>query len=169
MSKGRFAPGRKSENKLPLGSVRIRIETNSKKPRAWVKVAEPNKLTTITGGGNHHAEVRCFLMQYNGTDQDPQLSMPLHTVTTKARFGLVTVTIAGQEYAVVDIGMRMLAPHELFRAQGFGPDYLTNTLVNGKPLTKEAQIRLVGNSVCPPVAEALVRAQFQERASEAAG
>lgn len=123
-------------------------------------VTEP--VPTLTAGGNHIAEVRAFLLKYYSTDQDPQLGLPLHTITTKARFGLVTVSIGGHEYAIVDIGMRMLAPHELFRAQGFGEGYLTSVEVKGKPLTKEAQIRLVGNSVSPPVAAALVRAQFAE-------
>lgn len=132
-------------------------------------VTEP--MPTVTAGGNHIAEVRAFLIKYYGTDQDPQLGLPLHTITTKDRFGLVTVSIGGHEYAIVDIGMRMLAPHELFRAQGFGPDYKTTCQFKGKPLTQEARVRLVGNSVCPPVAEALVRAQFaqQARRAEAAG
>ena len=125
-------------------------------------------LPALTAGGTHIAEVRAFLLKYYGTDQDPQLGLPLHTITTKDRFGLVTVAIGGTEYAIVDIGMRMLEPHELFRAQGFNEGYLKPVKVKNKkgklrPLTKTAKVRLVGNSVCPPVAEALVRAQFAQR------
>jgi DNA (cytosine-5)-methyltransferase 1 len=121
-------------------------------------------LQTISAGGFHFGEVRAFLLKYYRTDQDPRLELPLHTVTTKHRFGLVTV--AGEQYAITDIGMRMLAPRELFRAQGFPDSYIIDPAVDGKPLTKTAQIRMVGNSVCPPLAEALVRANFAEAARE---
>jgi DNA (cytosine-5)-methyltransferase 1 len=113
---------------------------------------------------DHHALVHAFLLKYYGTDQDPRLELPLHTLTTKHRFGLVTV--AGEEYAITDIGMRMLVPRELFRAQGFPDSYIIDPIVGSKPLTKTAQVRMVGNSVCPPLAEALVRANFVEAARE---
>lgn len=121
---------------------------------------------TITGGAEHFAEVRAFLVKYYGSDQDPRLEEPLHTVTTKDRYGLVTV--AGEEYAIADIGLRMLAPKELFRAQGFPESYITEWGINpeGKriSLTKSAQVRMCGNSVCPPLAAALVRANLPEMA-----
>jgi DNA (cytosine-5)-methyltransferase 1 len=113
---------------------------------------------TLTAGGTHVAEVRAFLIKYYGADQDPRLEAPLHTVTTRDRFGLVTV--AGEDYAIADIGMRMLSPRELYRAQGFPDDYVIDAGPNDRPLTKTAQIRMCGNSVCPPVAEAVVRANF---------
>ncbi|MDO5434475.1 DNA cytosine methyltransferase [Eubacterium sp.] len=47
---------------------------------------------------------------------------PVHTITEKDRFGLVTVQ--GIDYRIVDIGMRMLTPRELFRAQGFPESYV---------------------------------------------
>lgn len=126
-------------------------------------VDEPLPTVTAGGGkgGGHLAEVRAFLVKYYGSDGDPQsqqqtLFNPLHTVTTKARFGLVTVH--GQQYQIADIGMRMLAPHELFAAQGFPSDYVLDPLLDGKPLTKTQQIELAGNSVCPPAAFALVAA-----------
>ena len=74
------------------------------------------------------------------------------------------MTIHGATYAIADIGMRMLQPHELFAAQGFMRDYVIAPLYNGKPLTKTAQTRLVGNSVCPPVAEAIVAANVRSAA-----
>jgi len=115
---------------------------------------------TISAQGTHHAEVRAFLIKYYGTDQDPQLGEPLHTVTTKDRFGLVT--IQGQDYAIVDIGLRMLTPRELYRAQGFPESYAIDKGADGRPLTKTAQVRMCGNSVCPPLARALVAANYTE-------
>ena len=85
----------------------------------------------------------------------------MSTVDTRDRFGLVTVVIDDEEYAIVDIGMRMLTPRELFRAQGFGDEYNITPQHNGKQLTKTAQIRMCGNSVCPPLAAAIVRAQLE--------
>jgi DNA (cytosine-5)-methyltransferase 1 len=71
------------------------------------------------------------------------------------------VTIAGEDYEIADIGMRMLAPHELFAAQGFPASYQIAPEVGGKPMTKTAQIRCAGNSVCPPVAMAIVAANVR--------
>ncbi len=76
-------------------------------------------------------------------------------MTARARFGLVAVH--GEDYEISDIGMRMLAPRELFNAQGFPESYQIESDAEGKPFTKTDQIRMAGNSVCPPVAEALVR------------
>lgn len=124
-------------------------------------LVEPLPTVTSGGGrgGGHLAEVRAFLLKYYGAEgrgQAQALDEPLHTVTTKARFGLVM--IAGEPWQIVDVGMRMLAPRELFNAQGFPPDYEIAPEHNGKPLTKTAQTSLAGNSVCSPVAKALVRA-----------
>ncbi|MBP2646361.1 MAG: cytosine-specific methylase, partial [Firmicutes bacterium] len=74
-------------------------------------------LQTITAGGLHFGEVRAFLLKYYGTSTGQGVNEPLHTITTKDRLGLVT--IHGQDYQIVDIGMRMLEPRELFAAQGF--------------------------------------------------
>jgi len=110
---------------------------------------------TITSEGTHLAEVRAFLMRYNGTGGARSAQLSFGTVTTRDRFGVVVV--AGTPYAIVDIGMRMLAPRELFRAQGFQDDYNIAPDLDGKEITKTAQIRMCGNSVCPPLAAALVR------------
>ena len=121
------------------------------------KVDEP--LHTISAQGTHMAEVRAFLLKYYGNESeghDPD--GPLGTVTTKDRFGLVTVSIGGEEYVIVDIGMRMLTPRELFNAQGFPPDYIIDRDARGKPTTKTSQVARCGNSVCPPLAEALTDA-----------
>lgn len=133
----------------------IKLRGTSKEGQS---VDEP--LHTISAQGTHHAEVRAFLVKYYGTDQDPQLGEPLHTVTTKDRFGLVTVH--GQQYQIVDIGLRMLTPRELFRAQGFDDSYQIERGGDGRVLTKTAQVRMCGNSVCPPMARAYVAANYHE-------
>jgi len=116
-------------------------------------------LGTVSAGGQHYAEVRAFLLSYYGTDQDPKIDGPLATVTSRDRFGLVT--IHGQDYQIVDIGLRMLAPRELFRAQGFPDSYIIgDDPAQGLTLTKSAQVRMCGNSVCPPMARALINANF---------
>lgn len=121
-------------------------------------------LHTVSAQGTHHAEVRAFLIKYYGTDQDPRLTEPMHTVPTKDRFGLVTVH--GEEYAIVDIGLRMLSPRELYRAQGFPASYQIDFGSDGKPLTKTAQVRMCGNSVCPPLSCAIVGANYAESSVE---
>jgi DNA (cytosine-5)-methyltransferase 1 len=98
--------------------------------------------------------VAAFILKYYGQgSQWSGLDEPMHTVVAKARMGLVTVEICGETYALTDIGMRMLQPHELAHAQGFSADYqLTGT--------KTQQTARIGNSVCPPVARAIVEANF---------
>lgn len=161
----------------------------------------------IAAGGTHHAICYTYPIKYFGTDQDPRLGAPLHTITSKHRFGLCeTATIHVDslteeqrynawwvarffeehapdrfappedaprpsmvlygDYIVWDLGMRMLQPRELFRAQGFPDDYIIDFDYQGefdhkaKPLSKEAQVRMCGNSVPPQFAEALWRANF---------
>lgn len=130
---------------------------------------------TVTGQGNHIAEVRAFLIRYYGIGSNAaSLEEPVHTLTAKDRIGLVT--IHGEEYVITDIGMRMLEPRELYLAQGFPPDYkiapkawakLGNRLVM-RSLPKHAQVRMCGNSVPPPMSEALVRANYSPISEELA-
>ena len=132
--------------------------------------AKPIK-TLVTGG--HASLIASFLMKYYGEGGQWQPSSdPLHTVTTKDRQALVTVTIDGEPYVIVDIGMRMLTPRERFLAQGFPPDTVIDRGVtpDGKPIaiTATDQGRLCGNSVCPPLAAALVRANCADMAVDAA-
>ncbi len=126
-------------------------------------VTEP--MPTVTAGGLHVGEVRAFLLKYYGNDSTIPCSEPLHTVTTRDRFGLVTVR--GVDYQIVDIGMRMLEPHELFAAQGFRDDYVIDHDATGKKFTKTAQVARCGNAVCPPLAAALVRANLPEMCADA--
>ena len=116
---------------------------------------------------DHHSMVAAFLVKFYGAGgQWAGLDEPMHTLPTKDRMGLVTV--AGQAYQIVDIGLRMLQPRELARAQGFGDDYLLEAAHLGRALPKHAQVRMIGNSVCPPMAEALVRANYTQPAAQSA-
>jgi DNA (cytosine-5)-methyltransferase 1 len=128
--------------------------------RDGIDVRQPFPTVTTGGGrgGHHTAEVRAFLLKYYGTAIGQDAREPMHTSTAKARLGLVTV--AGADYQIVDIGMRMLTPRELFRAQGFPDSYRIDALADGTPVTKTDQIRLCGNSVSPPVARAILQANF---------
>lgn len=118
--------------------------------------------------------VAAFLIKYYGNEEDGHgLAAPIHTVTTKDRFAVVTVTIDAKTYVIVDIGLRMLKPRELARAQGFPDSYVLDPecWYVTKPSKKfpqgqrkfgrlpiAEQISAIGNSVCPPVARALVLA-----------
>jgi DNA (cytosine-5)-methyltransferase 1 len=127
-------------------------------------------LGTVTAGGLHSGLVAAFLTKYYGTGgQDQAADDPLHTVVSKARFALVTVNIDGEPYVLSDIGMRMLQPRELYRAQGFPDSYKIDIIYKGKPLSKASQVRMCGNSVCPPLAAAIVRANAPDLARQAEG
>lgn len=116
---------------------------------------------TLTAGGTHIGEVRAFLMKYYGNGHAISVDSHLHTITTKDRFGVVLVQFAGEPYFLADIGMRMLSPRELFRAQGFDDNYQIDLEINGRRITKADQVRMCGNSVCPPIAKALVEANYE--------
>lgn len=145
-------------------------------------------IRALTAGGTHIAEARvtlvprealdgpyaetavktcAFLIKFFGTGVARRVDRPVDALTTKDRVGLVQVLLVrvrGHEYILADIGMRMLSPRELFSCQGFPVHYEIEQGVDfdGVPvtLTKRAQTRLVGNSVPPHVAAALVRANM---------
>ena len=124
-------------------------------------VNEPAPTVMPGAGGGKSAIVAAFMQKYYGTGgQDQDCSDPLHTLTGKARLSLVTVQINGEPWVIVDIGMRMLTPRELYRAQGFPDSYIIDAGLDGGWLTKTAQIRMAGNSVCPQWPEALLRANM---------
>lgn len=116
--------------------------------KQWTSADEP--LRTITSS-NHAALVYSFLIRYFGTSIGQHVTEPLYTITGKDRFGLVIVQVSGEPYVLVDIGMRMLTPRELARAQGFPDTYVLTG-------TKTSQVARIGNSVCPHVAKALAAA-----------
>lgn len=117
-------------------------------------------LPTITAGDGHFGEVRAFLIKYYGDATGQDIEQPLDTVTTKDRFGLVT--IEGVDYQIVDIGLRMLEPRELYGCQGFPDDYIIDHDYTGKIYPRSEQVRRCGNAVCPPIPAALVRANLPE-------
>ena len=104
-------------------------------------------IQTICASTVHFGEIRTLLTKYCGTDPD--------------KAGIVT--LSGTQYIISDIGMRMLTPRELFNAQGFPADYIIDVTADGKPVTKQAQIARCGNSVCPALSEALVRANLADQ------
>ena len=120
----------------------------------------------ICAQGQHVAQTTAFLAKYHGLGgQHQAVDEPLHTVDTRDRLALCTVMIAGEPWLIVDIGMRMLAPDELYAAQGFPPDYIIDHgifIEHGKQvarkLTATAKVRLCGNSVSPMQERALIAA-----------
>ena len=135
-------------------------------------VDEPAPTITAGGGGKSSLvelqlspeveagalQVAAFLISYYGTENMSAADAPAPTITTKDRLGLVTVTIKGTPYVIVDICLRMLQPAELYKAQGFPADYIINHGADGKPFTKTQQVHMCGNSVSPPPMAALARA-----------
>ena len=117
-------------------------------------------LPTITAGDGHFGEVRAFLSKYYGQGTGQDIEQPLDTVTARDRFGLVT--IEGVDYQIVDIGLRMLEPRELYGCQGFPDDYIIDHDYTGKTYPRSEQVRRCGNAVCPPIPAALVRANLSE-------
>ena len=117
-------------------------------------------LHTITAGDGHFGEVRAFLTKYYGSGTGQSIEDPLDTVTARDRFGLVT--LYGTEYQIVDIGLRMLEPKELYGCQGFPEDYIIDRDCDGKTYKRSEQVRRCGNAVCPPIPTALVRANLME-------
>lgn len=129
-------------------------------------------MPTVTTGG-HHGVVECtlspeqtegaervaaFLMRYYGEGgQWSDVRDPMTTITTKDRMALVTVTIKGTPYVIVDIGLRMLEPRELFRAQDFPDSYIIDRGHDGRRFSKSTQVRMVGNSVDPLMAVGFLR------------
>jgi DNA (cytosine-5)-methyltransferase 1 len=154
--------------------------------------AANDPMPTATAQGNHIGTVGASLVAYYGSDQDTPVTEPVHTITTRDRFGLADVkgglpplapelmekarkvadflrefgcwddreVVTVGNHVVVDIGLRMLTPRELARGQGFPDDYILEALHDGKPLTRTSQTRMIGNSVCPGVAKALVHANI---------
>lgn len=121
-------------------------------------VKEP--IPTITAGDGHFGEVRAFLIKYYGQGTGQDVKEPLDTVTSRDRFGLVTIN--GTDYQIVDIGLRMLEPKELYGCQGFPDDYIIDHDYTGKTYPRSEQVRRCGNAVCPPIPAALVKANLPE-------
>lgn len=121
---------------------------------------EREPLHTVTTSAGHFGEVRAFLIKYYGEGTGQDIEQPLDTVTSRDRFGLVT--IQGVEYQIVDIGLRMLEPKELYGCQGFPDDYIIDHDNTGKTYSRSEQVKRCGNAVCPPIPAAMVRANLPE-------
>ena len=152
---------------VTTGNHHAAITSHLVKLRGTCRDGQPTSepMPTVTAGGLHVGEVKttlavdeydehraqqtlAFLREYCGGDCD----------------GLVTVD--GITYRIVDIGMRMLQPHELYRAQGFPEWYIIDQDYRGKKYAKDKQVARCGNAVPPPFAEALVRANLPEHCQQ---
>ncbi|OWL90101.1 DNA cytosine methyltransferase [Halopseudomonas aestusnigri] len=136
-------------------------------------------LPAITAGAEHHALVECtlspevieekalrvaaFLMSYYGTDNLSAADAPLPTITTKDRLALVTVVYQGTPYVIIDIGLRMLQPRELYGCQGMPSNYIIDRGHDGRTFSKSDQVKMVGNSVSPYPMAALVKANEHDQ------
>lgn len=118
-------------------------------------------MPTITAGGTHVGEVKTMLAVDGYNEQRAQQTLEfLREYCGPDSTGLVTLD--GVVYRIVDIGMRMLQPHELYRAQGFPEWYIIDQDFRGVKYAKDKQVARCGNAVPPPFAEALVRANLPE-------
>lgn len=144
------------------GSNRYGLVTSflSKFYKSGIGQDEREPLHTITTSAGHFGEVRAFLIKYYGQGTGQDIKEPLDTVTSRDRFGLVTIN--GTDYQIVDIGLRMLEPRELYGCQGFPDDYIIDHDYTGKTYPRSEQVRRCGNAVCPPIPAALVRANLPE-------
>lgn len=118
-------------------------------------------MPTITAGGLHVGEVETLLAAGDYSEERAQQALAfLRKYCGPDCTGLVT--IGDVDYRIVDIGMRMLQPHELYRAQGFPDWYIIDRDYRGVKYAKDKQVARCGNAVPPPFAEALVRANLPE-------
>ena len=128
-------------------------------------------LQTITAGGGHHGVVTTRIAKAEpGTDLQnwPKIRATLnefcdyHLEDTE----VILFSIGGAWYFMADIGLRMLTPRELYRANGFPDDYKIDRDYTGKEYGKTKQVARCGNAVPPPFATALVRANLPEWCGE---
>ena len=118
-------------------------------------------MPTVTAGGLHVGEVKTTLAVEDYDEQRAQQTLAfLREYCGEECTGMVDID--GITYRIVDIGMRMLQPHELYRAQGFPDWYIIDQDYRGKRYAKDKQVARCGNAVPPPFAEALVRANLPE-------
>jgi site-specific DNA-cytosine methylase len=147
--------------KRPGGAVPIGVVTTKVEPTAEPKRKGKKRTTTP----DRREQVQKFLQSHDRSAKKPTAK---GKSAAKESRPLGTVMINGVEHHIVDIGMRMLQPHELFLAQGFPRDYALDVEIEKvskgkskrKKLTKTQLIALCGNAVCPPVAEAIVKANY---------
>jgi DNA (cytosine-5)-methyltransferase 1 len=127
---------------------------------------------------DHNAICAAHIIQMNNNSFGHRMDEPLNTIVAgPTKLGVVKtflrkycgsenkgiVEINREQYQIVDIGLRMLTPRELYRAQGFPEDYVIDRGIDNKPFTKTQQVKMVGNSVAPALPTALVKANLPEQ------
>ena len=128
-------------------------------------------LPTITTSGAHFAVIRTKVEKYDkngnfGNWNEVRKLLNKHCSYSLAEDEILLLEIAEDWYFISDIGMRMLEPRELYRAQGFPDDYIIDRDFTGREYSRKEQVARCGNAVPPPFAEALVRANLPEWCGE---
>lgn len=150
----------RSENLQQL-SGKIFRECKKVEEQRNVVLKDRERTGNISNSGIPSGEFQAHtLIKYYGQGVDQDVQEPLDTITSRDRFGLVT--IRGIDYQIVDIGLRMLEPRELYGCQGFPEDYIIDHDYTGKTYPRSEQVKRCGNAVCPPIPAALVRANLPE-------
>lgn len=127
-------------------------------------------LRTITASVGEFAQCRAYLAKAGAPDMGhwPEIRELLNKYCgyDLAEDEVILLVINGTAYFIADITLRMLTPRELYNAMGFPPDYIIDRDYEGNPYPKSAQVARCGNAVCPPIAEAMVRANLPEWCGE---
>lgn len=121
-------------------------------------------LRTITASAGEFAVVRVTLSQTGNMGYWPKVKELLNRFCgyNLADNECLVLMIGGVGYYIADITLRMLTPRELYNAMGFPPDYQIERDYLGNAYPKSKQVARCGNAVCPPLAEAMVRANLPE-------
>lgn len=124
-------------------------------------------LMTITARDGQFAEIRTTIVKWDGrTDlgywQEVRKLLNDYCGYSLAANEILLLNVLGAWYFISDIGLRMLTPRELYNAQGFPADYIIGHGLFGRKTSRADQVARCGNAVCPPMAEALVRANLPE-------
>ncbi len=128
-------------------------------------------MPTITTSGGHIAEIRTRVEKDAAGENFGNWCEVRKLLNDYCGYSLaddeiLLLEIGGDWYYISDIGMRMLEPRELYRAQGFPEDYIIDRDNTGKEYSRKEQVARCGNAVPPPFAEALVRANLPEWCGE---
>ncbi len=152
---------------VTTGNHHAVVASHLVKLRGTCRAGQPTNepVPTVTAGGQHVGEVKTTLAVEDYDEERAQQALAfLKEYCGPDSTGLVE--ISGVTYRIVDIGMRMLQPHELYRAQGFPEWYIIDRDYRGVKYAKDKQAARCGNAVPPPFAEALVRANLPEMCQE---
>lgn len=125
-------------------------------------------LQTVTTSAGEFAQCHAVFANDGDLGYWPQIRKLLnkHCGYHLADDEIILLMIGGVAYYIADITLRMLSPRELYNAMGFPVDYVIDRDYTGKEYGKTKQVARCGNAVCPPLAEAMVRANFPEWCGE---